>query len=166
MIKVVVLNSMYNTWIENDQLIPMAEKIIKVSELDDWIYSAKDNSKDWDKAFKAIASSEGVNKMHPSFASKYCSWHNPEKFPISDSIARSTLCLICEEVGIGGEEKLNPDSLAGIEKYSEFCELHENLRNRLEEENIKLSVKKLDEFLWRYGKDLEEEKKAKGGAAK
>lgn len=141
LLKVVTLNTFYNTFIWNASLV--AEHICRLN-IDPEL---------------ALGSPELVNKIAPtpaklgksrrnfSFASKYCSWHVPDRYPVFDSIVADLI-----------------HKYRSVEKFSEFFwkkdlsadyvtfkQVIENFRDyyRLTEFNFK----DLDKFLWLYGKE-------------
>ena len=111
-----------------------------------------------------------------SFASKYCSHHNPKEFPIYDSYVKQVLWYFHKrEKGLFNElfEEFNiPDNQTGFEKklkskYSIFKKMLERFQETYGLEN---DLKLLDRYLWLLGKDYfpnpnyKKDKKKKGEA--
>ena len=84
LVKVAAINSLYNTQMRG---IFRVAKVIADSGIDSLLESGSDD------AVKAIAKVEYTEKsrFNYSFATKYCSWHRPEFYPIYDS--RVDFCL-------------------------------------------------------------------------
>lgn len=159
--KVTLLNSFYSTQLFNNSasnvgkkhqadIVSMARHIADEEEFDKWL-----SSDDWKENLKAVNyiafdSSDHIQRdvIHASlsFASKYCSWHYPEKYPIIDSISKGMLYYINRSKELV-EEKVTRDSL---NNYKLFCDLFDALKHQLDD---RYSVKELDMFLWQYGKD-------------
>ena len=80
-----------------------------------------------------------------SFASKYCSFHNPDEFPIYDSYVAKILLYFDKK---GKFSKFSQNDLKNYPTYKnaifEFRKFYE-----LE----KLSIKELDQYLWLLGKE-------------
>jgi hypothetical protein len=92
-----------------------------------------------------MSSGKGINFY--SFASKYCSWHKPDKYPIWDSrVNRYLRSLRCTNFA---KYLTRHGELWNV--YPEFVEIMNNFQSvyRLE----KLNFKCLDKFLWTYGGD-------------
>lgn len=165
LIKVTVLNSLYSAGLNNNDgkktidVVTMARHIQAKSRLDDWLSS--ENEEDLFNAYYYIACgsseirSETYNNCY-AFASKYCSWQRPEVFPIMDSRAKKNLSLFIKENPISIKEEL-----IGWEKketdYKLFwsaCKEFQKYINGLGNRNY--NMKKIDEFLWEYGRPDDE----------
>ncbi|SEG32637.1 hypothetical protein SAMN05421819_2517 [Bryocella elongata] len=88
----------------------------------------------------------GVTRIHFSFATKYCSFHQTEKYPIYDANVYRTLMALAK-----GEKRRSCVSKAD-RTYKAFREEIDALRTRLCEPN--LSYKTLDKYLYRTGRTL------------
>jgi hypothetical protein len=82
-------------------------------------------------------------KEYPSFASKYCSWHNPTAYPIYDGNVRE--CLWCYK---------KKDAFAKFQKedlyyYKRFVDIVIRFRKYYELES--LTFIQLDHFMWHLG---------------
>jgi hypothetical protein len=81
----------------------------------------------------------GVNKNFYSFATKYCSWHNPACYPIYDTFVAKSL-RNCSTVG--GDLRVYGDLKASVDEFIHRYGLTE------------FTYKEVDKFLWLFGKDL------------
>jgi hypothetical protein len=96
----------------------------------------------------------GNGRKEWSFATKYCSWHCPEAYPIWDSRVRGYLLKLRRQtrhVFLG----TNPELWS---KYEEFRRIITDLRDHYNLGNV--SVKDLDKFLYRHGKESDRGAKA------
>jgi hypothetical protein len=143
LLKVVALNRLYAT------------QILAVHDVACHIY---DQAQDIDAGL-AIGSTEIVDRITRvtirstgkevnfySFASKYCSWHNHDKYPIWDSRVRRYLCSLrrsLKNTSLAGLLGTNPDLW---NHYSEFVTIMHSFRD-----HFKLGAftfKEIDKFIW------------------
>ncbi len=145
--KMCVINSLYSAGVRKKQLCGIATYISKISDLD-----KKINSGDMQAFYDISNTSEDLFNV-PVFASKFCHFHNPKKFPIYDKFSRKALAYINR-----------------IEKFSGLFEERDIQDYRIYKEKIdlylkvlptKYNYKKIDQFLWLYGYELEKENKKK-----
>ena len=80
LLKVLVLNKLYNTWVLDKDVESLARHIAGL-DIDPRL------SKCSLDAVAKIFVCPGLNRKYYSFATKFCSWHNPEAYPIYDSYA-------------------------------------------------------------------------------
>lgn len=92
-----------------------------------------------------IDSTKPNNRSVYSFATKYCSWHNNEAFPIYDQFAGKLLFHYLESDGKDDIYKYQ------MRSYSTYVSKILWLQRRYKLESI--GIKKLDKFLWLYGKE-------------
>lgn len=76
-----------------------------------------------------------------SFASKYCHYHNPERFAIYDRYVAKVLCSFPNEFRVVKEEQLRD--------YKSFIEILNEFRSHYK---LNLSFDDLDKYLWRLGR--------------
>lgn len=88
-----------------------------------------------------------VNNIY-SFASKYCSWHNPN-YPIADSYSKGMLYYINKATNFYNKGKLAKVSL---NDYNVFCEMYEAFREEYFSEMEHIDNKMIDTYLWTYSK--------------
>ena len=138
LIKASTLNDFYSTNILS--IFPVANNILKL---------------DIDKRLKMGDASliadignveiKGKHKYFYSFATKYCSHHNPDDFPIFDSYVEKMLCYFRKKDAFA---KFSKKELKDYKTFKniliEFSE-HYNLQA--------YSLKKLDRYLWQLGKE-------------
>jgi hypothetical protein len=82
-----------------------------------------------------------------SFATKYCSWHDPESYPIWDSRVDAYLRCLQNQTDCGDDFRLKGDW-----KYSDFLAVMTRLKKRYGLDSI--SFKDIDKFLWSEGERL------------
>ncbi len=145
--KVTLLNSFYSTQIKNKDLINVAKDIIDL-KIDSKIQG---ETVDVDVVNQIAYTHKDYPNSLYSFASKYCSFHNPEKFPIADSYSKGMLYYMnnCDNDNLHffphkfSQKDLN-NYLNYIKVYNEFIK-HFKLG--------KMTYKEIDKYLWKYAKD-------------
>jgi hypothetical protein len=148
LLKVVTLNRLYSTSIYAvyDAATHIHER---AEEIDSALAAGSPEIVD---TIAALTLSATGKKRHVySFASKFCSWHKQDKYPIWDSRVRRYLSALrrqlknTDDAGLLGT---NPDLWT---LYPEFVELITGLRRRYRLAGF--SFKDIDKFLWKYGRD-------------
>ncbi len=81
-----------------------------------------------------------------SFATKYCSHHNPEEFPIFDSYVGKLL------ISLKGQDEFYDFSKSDLKEYKKYKEILINFRSYYKLD--KFNLKEIDKFLWQFGKEL------------
>lgn len=155
LIKVFALNTFYSTRIFN--VFAVAKHIIGVENIDDRLKSGDENLVG-EIAKSGLKNKKGKEIIFYSFATKFCSFHNSEKYAIYDSVVAKVLTHFKEGIeeelkhqkqGIGKELKqtFNQNDLRD---YAEFIKIL-----RVFQRHYKLSaiLKDLDLYLWQLGKD-------------
>ena len=139
LIKVVLLNGLYNT-----NVFAVMEMACHIRELriDDDLAAA--STLLVDRIAKLTI--RGRTRRHYSFATKYCSWHRPDDYPIYDSLVERLLWAYFREHRFA--EFSRPD----LQDYSKYKAVVAALR--LYFGLSALSFKQLDKFLWFTSKDL------------
>ena len=151
----------FNTYPENKDIDDI---LIKASSLNDFystnIFSIFPVAKhilllDIDKRLKKgdttlvddIANVEinGVKKCFYSFASKYCSHHNPNEYPIYDSYVEKILLYFSKKDAFG---KFKKEDLKIYHKYKTILLEFKKFYNIDE-----YTLKDIDRYLWQLGKD-------------
>jgi hypothetical protein len=167
--KVVLLNTFYSTRIDSNMLIPIARQIM-ATRIDDKLINYSTDSEPVANCdlVNAIAYcrtpinnwGDGIDNRY-SFASKYCSWHQPDLYPIVDSYAKGLLIHLLdvklnstsndEEVcftyefpprshnGFAAKNKILSD-------YHQYFRAYMTFINKYGLNDIKL--KDIDEYLW------------------
>lgn len=166
--KVVVLNEFYSTQLNSNKpkelkpgqtyhmdVISMAHHIVAWKQFSEYC-----NSQEKEKRQEAVAYLSGLSekksdyfmqhhKKAYSFATKYCSWHNPNHYPIVDSFSKGMLYYLNKEFGFFRGKIKQED----LNTYSVFCDVYEALQEYLKKEcNKYYSFRDIDKFLWYYGK--------------
>lgn len=88
----------------------------------------------------------GKEKNFYSFATKYCSHHNPEAFPIYDSYVDKILLAINKQC------KFAKFTRAELKNYSRFKEILSLFQEKFGLGDF--SIRQLDTYLWLLGKDV------------
>lgn len=87
----------------------------------------------------------GIQKNFYSFATKYCSHHNPKEFPIYDSFVEKCLMYFYKK------DKFAEFSKNDLKDYTKF---KKTLNSFKEYYNINMfDLKDLDRYLWQLGKE-------------
>lgn len=88
----------------------------------------------------------GIEKNFYSFATKYCSHHNPKEFPIYDSFVEKCLMYFYKK------DKFDDFSKNDLKDYSKFKDILNTFKKYY---NIdKFDLKDIDRYLWQLGKDF------------
>lgn len=105
--------------------LSLVEDLRKVS-----VPGQNDNTKYWD---------------YYSFATKFCSHHNPEAFPIYDKYAVRMLCAFGRHAKLGF-------TLNKMDNYQEYDSAIKKFRQHYG--LLKYTLKEIDRYLWLLGKEL------------
>lgn len=81
-----------------------------------------------------------------SFATKYCSHHKPEEFPIFDSYVEKLLISLKKQDGFCN---FNKSDLKEYKKYKEIL-----IKFRTYYNLDKFNLKEIDKYLWQFGKEI------------
>ena len=138
-IKVVAINAFYSAGVL--ATFKMAQHILKLN-IDDKLQSGNT------KIVNKIAKLPNVRNFY-AFATKYCSFHNYEQFPIFDSFISKML------INYQKQDTFNLIDFSdnNLKNYSEFKEILNNFKNHYRLKN--LSFRQIDKFLWLYGKEYQ-----------
>jgi hypothetical protein len=138
LLKVLVLNALYHTRVRDIDTETLARHI---AEGEPAIDSLLDQGKL--AAVERIFVSPNLHIKYYSFATKYCSWHKPETYPIYDRYA--VKCLW----SYNKQEKFRKFSLEDLRYYDKFVATVTAFRDRY---NLNcLTFRQIDKFLWRSG---------------
>ncbi|MCQ2188914.1 MAG: hypothetical protein MJZ00_03210 [Paludibacteraceae bacterium] len=146
LVKVATLNDFYSTNIYS--VYPVAVKIVGIPNIDSRLKSGDKTLVD-DIAKVSISSSQ--TKVFYSFASKYCSHHIPNSFPILDSFVIKVLKELNQRdkftsLSIGSKFI---DSLK-VQGYSKYKQIIDDFMKFY---SLSCTYKELDRYLWQLGKD-------------
>lgn len=138
LLKATTLNDFYSTNIFS--IFPVAQHILSLN-IDERLNAGDETLVDELK--KVVINNK--SKQFYSFATKYCSHHNPEDFPIYDSFVDKVLCYFRE---VDGFSKFENNELKNYMKFK--CVLRDfQIFYGLQ----RYSFKELDKFLWQFGKN-------------
>jgi hypothetical protein len=140
--KVSILNQLYNTNIRNPY--PVVSRIMEL-KIDDRL-GIGDPALLVDE-MAAVKFSDKTRRLF-SFATKYCAWHQPDRFQIFDRYVERVLW----EYRGHGIAKFHREELRS---YGRFAELIDEFRVYFKLERF--SPKQLDKFLWKEGKAFEQQ---------
>ncbi|MGP8247781.1 MAG: hypothetical protein ACLQVN_25120 [Bryobacteraceae bacterium] len=147
LLKVVALNALYST-----RIFVYSEKVPNVVDVARRIH---EHVQDVDSALDA-GSPELVDRIamvtvpgkkdrkYFSFATKYCSWHKPESYPIWDANVERYLGCLQKQTGFARDFDVN-----GYWDYPRFREVMTAFRERYDLGSF--GFKEIDKFLWLYG---------------
>jgi hypothetical protein len=144
-LKVCSVNSLYSTNIYDTLKVAKHIQSLKIDE-------ALINGDE--KVISKIATGHGIASLKSevgkeinfySFATKYCSWHNPNEFPIFDSYVEKIL-IAYRELGFYDFKNVE------LKQYHRFKEIIIGFRAYYD--LLDLSLKEIENFLWLYAKDL------------
>ena len=143
LLKVTVINRLYSTNVF--AVYPMAEHIVELN-IDPSLEKAEP------EIVNRIAELHMGNKTRHfySFASKYCSWHALDRYPIYDSYVNIMLKAYREK------DSFASFSNADLWNYPTFKNIVQQFRQFYSLQAF--SFKELDKFLWMYGREYWEEK--------
>lgn len=139
--KAAALNSIYSTYIYS--FYPIAKSILSLNVDERLRVGDETLVKDILSSFKQDGAME-----HFSFATKYCSFHNQEAFPIYDKYVDEILWYF------NGLEKFSKYRRGDIQEKHDYLKFKSVLRDFRSCFGLeKYSTKELDQFLWQFGKD-------------
>lgn len=136
MLKVTALDRLYNTNVPD--LIAMAEHIVGLGGLDPMLESGDPRAVDLIRT--------GGRRNEYSFATKYCSWHQPDKYAIFDSNVE--WCLYT--YGFCSSEAKE------LRDYQHFLKVLADFRHKFG--LAAFSPKELDKFLHLKGREIREQR--------
>jgi hypothetical protein len=137
LLKVLVLNKLSSAWVRDVDVKPLARHIAGLG-IDPLLAEGSPATVD------LITHCENL-KLHFSFASKYCSWHNPDAYPIYDTYVEACLWYHRKQDGFAKyarEGYRYPDFVRIVTAFREFYGL------------TSFTFKQLDKFLWSQGRQL------------
>jgi hypothetical protein len=147
LLKVLVLNKLFSSWVPDIKVEPLAVYIAGCG-IDPLL---KDGTSG---AVKLITDCPEMKRRHYSFATKFCSWHEPTKYPIYDRYADACLWLYQKQRAFS--KNFHHQDLEGydgliriITAFGTFFEL---------KLNDDVTYRELDKFLWLLGGEIIKEK--------
>jgi hypothetical protein len=139
LIKVVLLNSLYNTHVF--AVMPMARHIRDLG-IDEDLAAGSPELVDRIAKLTML----GKTRRHYSFATKYCSWHRPDEYPIYDSLVAKLLWAYRRE------HRFAQFSRRHLQEYPKHKEVVAAFRRHFGLAQV--SFRQLDKFLWITSGDL------------
>ncbi len=149
LLKVIAISTLYHARVLDIDLQPLAKHIAEIEALDARLLRGDLEVVD------AIWNSHGTQRHYPSFATKFCSWHNPKDYAIYDGNAWAALVAY----GAEGGSFVFPER--SFVKYATFLEIVRRFQKSYGLEDY--SLKDIDKFLWRVGGRLLAAKHAPSG---
>ena len=154
LLKVTLLNSFYSTGIKNIHLVAVANHL-QEKKVDSRLKDVKKSGKInlelvYDIAYgKSKFKTEDMPNLY-SFATKYCSWHHPDKYPIADSYTKGMLYYMNKETSFYSEKLTQKE----LNDYKNYYEVYLSFIENLKKFGVigEKSYKEIDIFLWLYGK--------------
>jgi hypothetical protein len=142
LLKTMTLNTLYSTRVNYVDLVPLAEHITRLRI--DGLLKAGDLS-----AVRRIFRCEGMRDYY-SFATKYCSWHNPCAYPIYDRYVDEALWAYRKRGWVDAFKRQD------LSYYDRFVGIVSAFRSRYGLDVV--TFRNVDKFLWRTGERLVREK--------
>ena len=137
--KVVLLNGLYNTNVF--AVVEMAAHIRRLA-IDEALRAASPEV----VGRIAALTIRTKTRRHYSFATKYCSWHRPDEYPIYDSLVERLLWLY--QGAFSFADFRRPQ----LQEYEMYKAVVSAFRASFQLQQF--SFRQLDKFLWLTGKDL------------
>ena len=147
LLKVTALNALYKTRIMN--VYPVVETILGIGrKLDSLISRGDPAAVDLMKMVKFEKREKTINFF--SFASKYCHFHQPDRYPIYDQYVDAALRKLRRDKKLSfGTDALNREA------YAPFKSVIDSFIGRYA---AGCSYDAVDKFLWRKGKELKQKR--------
>ena len=157
LVKIYVLNSAYFAYIPSPCFPRLTRQIIGIENIDEKLrQGAMDVVSDMAKTIE-YQNGRGVRHRHTpySFATKYCSFHNPDKYPIFDSnVERALRCYKREypefAKSVDGIWNTNQD----LRNYKAFNKIIDSFIKCFA---LDYTYRKIDKYLYQIGRKLNEE---------
>lgn len=147
LLKVIALDKLYSTRIQNVDVVKLAQQITALN-IDAAI--ANGSLEVVDQIWRCDG-----QRHYFSFASKYCSWHNPEAYPIYDSFAEECLWQYRKRDKFH-QYRRSGYNYAGLVQIVKAFQQYYGLTD--------VPFRQLDKFLWLWGKRILEAAKPKSAA--
>ena len=141
LLKSSTLNDFYSTNIFNTYAV--AKHILAIPNLDNRLKQGDISLVD---EIKEVTMSDGKKRDFYSFATKYCSHHNPKFFPIYDSYVDKIL------VALNKAYPFSTFKHKELKNYQRFNEVLLDFNKTFGLDNF--SLKDLDTYLWLLGKEI------------
>ena len=136
LLKVLVLNKLYSARVDDVDVFPMARHIAGLG-VDSML---ERGSLD---AVRLIWRCDSAGKEYYSFATKFCSWHNPSAYPIWDGNVDASLWLYKKRYQFAEFQRQD------LGYYEKLVGIVDEFRNRFDLNDF--TYRQIDKFLWRSG---------------
>jgi hypothetical protein len=144
--KVVLLNTVYSTRIRSIDFFKVSEGILKIDDVDNRLRSGDLSLVDEiAKGHNVVTKKSTVYNFY-SFATKYCSFSNPNDFPIYDSRVDEALWHF-KKTG-----QMKSFKRQDLKCYKNFCVIISNFQKEFGLDNF--TLKTIDRYLWEVGEKL------------
>jgi hypothetical protein len=144
-LKVIAINTLYRARMLNKDYQCMSEHIASLK--------IDDSLREGDPTVVALIwDCKKATKRWYSFATKYCSWHNQEAYSLYDGNVEAALLAYMER---GDGLTFHKDDIYG---YPRLVGIVKEFRKVYDLDDY--SLKKIDKFLWKIGKDILADKKS------
>jgi hypothetical protein len=144
LLKVAALNSLYAT---NIFAVFQVAKHIHSLEIDPRL-TAQDRTLVEDIAWVHISANK--KRRNYSFATKYCSWHCPEVYPIYDSLVDGLLWRYAVETSFFDMERVGRSDF--WVDYPTFVHILSAFKDYYSLQDV--PIRQIDKFLWLYAREL------------
>ncbi len=94
--------------------------------------------------------SNNKKRRNYSFASKYCHWHQPDKYPIYDNLVENMLWAYHKHFNFGTFRRDD------LQYYCQYKEIMDDFKK--DYGLTRFSYREIDKFLWKYAKVFLEKK--------
>ena len=144
--KVILISTLYHARVRDKDYAPLTEHIAKINHLDARLDEGDPTVVD------EIWHAKGTSIHYPSFATKFCNWHNQKRYAIYDLNAWESL------IAYGKRGDSFHMTERDWSQYADFLAIVKRFQNAYGLTNY--SLKDIDKFLWRVGRRLLEAKEA------
>jgi len=146
LVKTIVLNRLYNTSILNERIV--ARRIVEL-RIDDNLHNGEEH--ELIAQLTPIDFGKKTRKLY-SFATKYCAWHQPDRFQMFDSKVEAAL------LHYQSHFKFFDFRRDELRCYKTFMKIIKAFRDHFNLTDV--SPKNLDKFLWMEGRGIALPKRA------
>ncbi len=136
--KVYLLNKFYSTRVPREIMV---NNILDIKDLDKRL-RAGDSS--------LVSEIAHVGKTYYSFATKFCSMHQPNKYPIYDSLVWSFFEYLGKQNFFSSTYKLFNSVKNSKNGYSNYIQIYKEFIKKSNIKNFYVSYRKVDTYIWGY----------------
>jgi hypothetical protein len=147
LLKVIVISQLYSARVLNIDAAPLARHIASIPRLDHML------AEGLPEVVALIHDCDTTRIKYYSFATKFCSWHNQDAYPLWDYNVDEALWAYGNKGRKGGFAQFKRKELLD---YARLVEIVKEFRDFY---GLNLSPKNMDKFLWRVGASLLQDRK-------